>query len=123
MLQEYYISKSLTKKVLFLGCEKLYLRIAMTPFLLGGVILKFSGYINLAVLLTLGFNMMIFLLVGQFLARKNPYFVEMTFRHYGYCNFYYAQRKQGTVKKGVIASMLSNESKGFRTYLNVNRSN
>ena len=109
------ISKALTKKVLFLGVEKYYLKFISLPFL---VLIGLVGpAINLPIAIAIALNFMIVLLLGRFLAKKNPYWVEMAMRHLGYKVFYLAQGKY-TLRHD---KPWYRGTKGERTFEHVNR--
>lgn len=109
------ISKALTKKVLFLGVEKYYLKFISLPFL---VLIGLVGpAINLPIGIAIALNFMIVLLLGRFLAKKNPYWVEMAMRHLGYKVFYLAQGKY-TLRND---KPWYRGTKGERTFEHVNR--
>lgn len=88
-LNEFFISKALTQKILFLGCEKYYLKFISLPFLFALILV--GPNINGTIAAILIINYFILILAGKFLAAKNPYWVEMAIRHLGYKKFYLAQ--------------------------------
>ena len=81
-LRQHEISKSLTRKILFMGVEKYYLKFMMIPFLIAGMII--GPRMNFTIFGIMVVNFFIFLLMGQFLARKNPFWVEQAMRHLSY---------------------------------------
>lgn len=112
-----YISKAMTQKILFLGCEKYYLKFISLPFLLA--LIMIGPGLNFPIALILIINYAILVIFGKFLAKKNPYWVEIAIRHLGYKNFYlshgkYSLRNEKPWYRG---------TKGERTYLNVDRNN
>lgn len=116
---EFAISKSLTKKLLWLGCEKLYLKLIAIPFSLIILALIFTQNLNMGNIFVVGGNLAIFILIGQFIANKNPYMFEIMLRHLSYQKAYYAQRKYGRQK----INLLSRDLKGHRTYRSISRNN
>ena len=116
-LRQHYISKSLSKKILFMGVEKYYLKFMTVPFLLAFAVI--GPNINFSIFAVMVVVFFMFLLTGQFLARKNPFWVEQAMRHLSYKRFYLphgqysAHRDLATCKT----------SKGFRTFEDVGRNN
>lgn len=114
-LNNYYVSKALTKKVLFFGVEKYYLKFISMPFL---VLIGLMGpALNLPIGIAIAINFMVVLFMGRFLAKKNPYWVEMAMRHLGYKKFYLSQGKY-TLR---YDKPWYRGTKGERTYEHVNR--
>lgn len=115
-LLEFPVSKALTKKVLYMGVEKYYLKFITLPFL---IILGLMGprlnFVNFAII---AINFALFMFLGKFLAKKNPYWVEMAMRHLSYKKFYLAQGKY-TLR---MDKPWERSTKGERTFENVNRS-
>lgn len=109
------VSKALTKKVLFLGVEKYFLKFVSLPFLM--LIGLIGPAINIPIAIAIGINFMVVLFLGRFLAKKNPYWIEMAMRHLGYKSFYLAQGKY-TLR---YDKPWYRGTKGERTFEHVNR--
>ena len=111
-LDVYYVSSAMTKKILYMGVEKIYLRFIF-GFVVIGVFLLFLFDLFVPVTIFIVFVSAGFLLLlGQFATRKNPYAMQMALRHYSYFNFYFAQKKYGVTEK----KYFSRERKGPRTF-------
>lgn len=114
-LDYYIISKALTRKVLIFGVEKYYLKYVSIPFL---VILGIMGpALNTPIIVGLIVNFLIIIMLGRFLAKKNPFWVEMAMRHMGYKKFYLSQGKYSLRHD----KPWYRGTKGHRTYESVNR--
>lgn len=108
---------SLTRKILFMGVEKYYLKFMAVPFLIAAAII--GPNINLTIFLIMVLNFAMFLLMGQFLARKNPFWVEIAMRHLSYKRFYLPH---GYYNKRTDA-FYHKSNKGFRVFTDVSRNN
>lgn len=114
-LNYFYVSKALTRKVLFMGVEKYYLKFITIPFL--AIIGIMGPALNFPIGIGIALNFIIVLFLGRFLAKKNPYWVEMAMRHLGYKKFYLAQGKY-TLRH---EKPWYRGTKGERTFEHVNR--
>lgn len=116
-LRQHEISKSLTRKILFMGVEKYYLKFMMIPFLFVGVIV--GPRMNFSIFGIMVVNFFIFLIMGQFLARKNPFWVEQAIRHLSYKKFYLPHGQYSKAQDNILFK----GNKGFRTFEDVSRNN
>lgn len=109
------VSKALTRKVLFFGVEKYYLKFISLPFL--AILGLFQNVMNFTSWVALAIDFIIVLLLGKFLAKKNPYWIEMAMRHLGYRSVYLAQGKYTTA----YDKIWYRGTKGERTFEHLNR--
>lgn len=128
MLNEYYISPAISKKILYMGCEKLYLRFVI-------VILFAALFISLVfdwiqdspaiTLLIIGVDVGLLVLLGQIIAASNPYKFQIMVRHLSYQSAYYAQKKYRPTRLGLLALIplikAKRENSGHRTYEDFDR--
>jgi type IV secretory pathway TrbD component len=108
---------SLTRKILFMGVEKYYLKFMALPFLFAGAVI--GPNINLTIFLIMVLNFAMFLLMGQFLARKNPFWVEIAMRHLSYKRFYLPHGYYNKHNE----PFYSKSTKGCRVFTDVSRNN
>lgn len=113
------VSKSLTKKVLISGVERYYLKFAALPFLFTIPILNIMDLINIVTLSGLGINFAVLMIIGRHLAKKNPYYVEMIIRYFGYKSIYLAQGKYTTTPESPFS--MKRITRGYRTYEDIIR--
>lgn len=131
MLNSYYVSPAISRKVLYAGCEKIYLRFVFIAFFIMALIAMFSGWISDNTVITtivITVNTGILVLIGQILAKDNPYRFHIAIRHYSYQKVYLAQKSYKKVKINPLAyipifsiSKISKETCGHRTFEDTDR--
>lgn len=113
------VSKSLTRKVLISGVERYYLKFAALPFLIAIPILNIMDLINFVTIIGIVINFAVLMIIGRHLAKKNPYWVEMTIRYFGYKSIYLAQGKYTTAAESPFG--FKRVTRGFRTHEDIMR--